>query len=92
MSNELMASVQEMFENMNVVAFNNKMNFFLIDLVQAAVALVFLLICMFIGAKILRIDIYGAIDKVENNPVAYAIFVVGHFFAAAYLLGNIFAV
>lgn len=60
------------------------------DMITASIGLLILLVCMLIGAKLLRIDIYEAINKVENNPLAFAIFVVGHFLGAAYVLGSIF--
>ena len=60
------------------------------DVVTAGIGLLTLLICMLIGAKLLRIDIYEAIDKVEKNPIAFAIFVTGHFLGASYVLGSIY--
>lgn len=62
----------------------------LADIITAGIGLLTLLVCMMIGAKLLRIDIYEAIDKVENNPMAFSIFVTGHFLGAAFVLGSIY--
>lgn len=62
----------------------------LADVITAGIGLLTLLVCMMIGAKLLRIDIYEAINKVENNPMAFAIFVTGHFLGAAFVLGSIY--
>lgn len=74
------------------VALQTKLSMLFIDLISAGIGLFMLLCCMLIGAKLLKVDIYAAIDKVEKNPVAYAIFVTGHFLAAAYVLGCSFTV
>lgn len=74
------------------LALENKLSMLFFDLLSAGMGLAMLLACMLIGAKILRINLYAAIDKVENCPIAYAIFVTGHFYAAAYLLGCAFTV
>jgi hypothetical protein len=62
----------------------------LADIITAGVGLLMLLVCMLIGSKLLRINIYEAINKVEKNPIAFAIFVTGHFIGAAYVLGSIY--
>ena len=62
----------------------------LADVITAGIGLLTLLVCMLIGAKLLRIDIYEAINKVENNPMAFAIFVTGHFLGAAHVLASIY--
>ena len=74
------------------LALQTKLSMLFIDLISAGTGLLMLLCCMLVGAKLLKVDIYGAIDKVEKNPVAYAIFVTGHFIAAAYVLGCTFTV
>lgn len=75
-----------------MMALQNKGIMLLSDLFSAAMGLLMLLCCMLVGAKLLGIDIYAAIDKVENHPVAYAILVTGHFLGAAYVLGCTFTV
>lgn len=62
----------------------------LADMVTAGIGLLTLLVCMLIGAKLLRINIYEAINKVEDHPMAFSIFVTGHFMAAALVLASVF--
>lgn len=78
--------------DMFMLALTNKMSMLAVDMISAGAGLFMLLVCMLLGAKLLRIDIYVAIDRVEKNPMAYAIFVVGHFLGAAYILGSAFTV
>ncbi len=78
--------------DMLMMALQNKGIMLAADLFSAGIGLLMLLSCMVVGAKILRIDIYAAIDKVEKNPLAYSIFVTGHFLGAAYVLGSTFTV
>lgn len=72
------------------LAIQSKSIALLADMITAGIGLLTLLVCMMIGAKLLRIDIYEAINKVENNPMAFAIFVTGHFLGAAFVLGSIY--
>lgn len=62
----------------------------LADVITAGIGLLTLLVCMLIGAKLLRINIYEAIDKVEANPLAFSIFVTGHFIGASLVLASIY--
>lgn len=52
------------------------------NMLQALGALVMLLVCELVGAKVFQIDLKKAVDRVEQNPVAFSLFVTGHFFAA----------
>lgn len=45
--------------------------------------------CAWMGAKFCGVDIKKAVDNVEENPVAFAVFVVGHFIGAAYVMGSV---
>lgn len=76
--------------DMLMLALQGKSISILADVITAGIGLFTLLVCMLIGAKLLRINIYEAIDKVEKNPMAFAIFVTGHFLGAAYVLGSIY--
>lgn len=58
----------------------------LINCAQALVALVMLAACEFIGARIFRINLIGAIDRVEQNPMAFSIFTTGRFIGACMVL------
>ena len=58
----------------------------LINCFQAFVALAMLAVCEFVGAKIFRIELIGAIDRVEKNPMAFSIFTTGRFVGACIVL------
>lgn len=45
--------------------------------------------CAVVGAKFCGVDIKKAVDNVEKDPKAFAIFVVGHFIGAAYIMGSV---
>lgn len=77
---------------MLLLAVQGKSISLLADLITAGLGLLVLLCCMLLGAKLLRINIYEAVDRVEHNPMAYSIFVVGHFLGAAYVLGSVFSI
>lgn len=77
---------------MLMLAIQGKTISLIADVVTAGIGLLTLLVCMLIGAKLLRINIYEAIDKVENNPLAFSIFVVGHFIGASLVLASIYSI
>ena len=58
----------------------------LVNCFQALVALAMLAVCEFVGAKIFRIELIGAIDRVEKNPMAFSIFTTGRFIGACLVL------
>lgn len=58
----------------------------LVNCFQAFVALAMLAACEFVGAKIFRIELIGAIDRVEKNPMAFSIFTTGRFIGACLVL------
>lgn len=58
----------------------------LVNCFQAFVALAMLAVCEFVGAKIFRINLIGAIDRVEKNPMAFSIFTTGRFIGACLVL------
>lgn len=59
-----------------------------LKMLAALTALFMLAICAIIGAKFCDIDIKKAVDRVEQNPLAFSILVTGHFVGAALVVSS----
>ena len=62
---------------------------YLLKLAGAIGGIAMLGACAYVGAHFCGIDIKKAVDNVEKSPVAFSIFVVGHFVGAAFVMGSI---
>lgn len=58
----------------------------LINFAQAVAALMMLLLCEIIGARVFKIKLIEAVDRVEQNPMAYSIFTTGRFVGACIVI------
>lgn len=59
---------------------------YVLRLLGALTALTLLLGCMMVGAKIIDIKMRKSVDKVENHPMAFAVYVGAHFLGAALII------
>lgn len=57
-----------------------------LKMLAACAAIGALGLCGLVGAYFCGINIKEAVDRVEKNPLAYAIFVTGHFIGAALVI------
>lgn len=57
-----------------------------LKMMAALTAIGMLGVCALIGAYFCGINIKKAVDRVEDNPLAFAIFVTGHFIGAALVI------
>lgn len=62
---------------------------FLVKLLGAMIAIAMIGICALVGAWFCGIDIKEAVNRVEENPMAFSIFVTGHFLGAALVVSGV---
>ena len=61
---------------------------FALKMLAAVTAIGILAACAAVGAALCGIDIKQAVDRVEKNPMAFSILVVGHFIGAALVISS----
>lgn len=59
---------------------------FILRLIGAMTSVFMLSLCALVGAKMMSIPLRKCVDRVEQNPMAFAVFVVGHFIGAAIII------
>lgn len=61
---------------------------FLLKMLAAVTAIGILAACAGVGAWLCGVDIKKAVDRVEQNPLAFSILVTGHFIGAALVISS----
>lgn len=59
---------------------------YLINMAQAVGALLMLLICELVGARVFKIELEKAVNRVEENPIAFSLFTTGRFIGACMVI------